>query len=176
MPTCSSRRWKRSCTKTRHRSSQDQPKNAGNAASALRFKASVDEWCWLRQNLHSDNPGCPPPQRRRRGKTNMHVARISWCLVSLLLCRPAMRGQSAAGSTEQRTRPVVQNVSGCDEAPREDAGASLCAPPSSEETLATAAEPLVPADIALTLPTGTPLRIALDQRVRIDHSGEVVHC
>jgi len=32
-----------------------------------------------------------------------------------------------------------------------------------------------PATIPLTLPTGTPLRIALDERVRIDHPGEAVH-
>jgi len=32
-----------------------------------------------------------------------------------------------------------------------------------------------PANIPLTIPTGTPLRIALDQRVRINHAGEAVH-
>jgi hypothetical protein len=51
----------------------------------------------------------------------------------------------------------------------------LCAPPSSEEALAPAAEPIAPATIPLTVPSGTPLRIALDQKVRIDHPGELVH-
>ena len=64
-------------------------------------------------------------------------------------------------------------VSGCAETPREDASASLCAPPSSEETRSLV-EPVPPATIPLTLPKGTPLRIAVDQRVRIRHSGAVV--
>jgi hypothetical protein len=34
---------------------------------------------------------------------------------------------------------------------------------------------VAPATIPLTIPTGTPLRIALDERVRIDHPGEPVH-
>jgi hypothetical protein len=38
-----------------------------------------------------------------------------------------------------------------------------------------AVEPMPPATIPLTIPTGTPLRIALDERVRIDHAGEPVH-
>jgi hypothetical protein len=53
---------------------------------------------------------------------------------------------------------------------------SLCAPPSSaEESRAAEVEPAAPATIPLTIPTGTPLRIALDQRSRINHPGEVVH-
>src|SRR4029077_3717022 len=34
---------------------------------------------------------------------------------------------------------------------------------------------LPPARIALTIPAGTPMRIAVDQRVRIDRSGQIVH-
>jgi hypothetical protein len=34
---------------------------------------------------------------------------------------------------------------------------------------------VTPATIPLTIPTGTPLRIVLDERVRIDHPGEPVH-
>ena len=34
---------------------------------------------------------------------------------------------------------------------------------------------LAPARIALTIAAGTPLRIAVDQRVRIDRSGQTVH-
>src|SRR5258705_12649220 len=104
----------------------------------------------------------------------MHFARISWCLpVSLLACASVALGQSAA-DTPQSAPPAGQLVSGCAETPREDASASVCAPPSSEENRA-AVEPVPPATISLTLPTGTPLRIAVDQRVRIRDSGAVVH-
>jgi hypothetical protein len=63
----------------------------------------------------------------------------------------------------------------CDEAPREDGLVFLCAPPTFPEQ-----EPQLPpsvflAKIPLNLPSGTPLRIALDQRTRIDHPGEMVH-
>jgi hypothetical protein len=53
---------------------------------------------------------------------------------------------------------------------------SLCAPPSSgEELRAAEVEPAAPAIIPLTLSAGTPLRIAVDQRARIHHPGEVIH-
>jgi hypothetical protein len=104
----------------------------------------------------------------------MHFARISWCLpVSLLACASVALGQSAA-DTPQSAPPAGQLVSACAETPREDASASLCAPPSSEENRPTV-EPVPPATISLTLPKGTPLRIAVDQRVRIRDSGAVVH-
>jgi hypothetical protein len=103
----------------------------------------------------------------------MHLVRISSCLpVSLLLCGSAL-GQSAPDA-EQSAPPAVQTISACDETPREDASASLCAPPSSEEERREV-EPVAPATILLAIPTGTPLRIAVDQRVRIRDSGEVVH-
>ena len=60
---------------------------------------------------------------------------------------------------------------GCREVPREDALPSLCAPPTSE--LESAAGELI--TIRLSVPEGTPLRIALDQRTRIAHVGELVH-
>src|SRR3981081_602900 len=104
----------------------------------------------------------------------MHPGRISWCLpVSLLACASVALGQSAA-DTPQSAPPAGQLISGCAETPREDASASVCAPPSSEENRA-AVEPVPAATISLTLPTGTPLRIAVDQRVRIRDSGAVVH-
>src|SRR3981081_2000198 len=105
----------------------------------------------------------------------MYLARISWCLVSLVVCRSAMGGQSAPETAEQGAAPVVQTISACEEAPREDASASLCAPPSSAEGRRIAAEPLMRANIPLTLPKGTPLRIAVDERVRIRDSGAGVH-
>ena len=104
----------------------------------------------------------------------MHPGRISWCLpVSLLACASVALGQSAA-DTPQSEAPAARLISACAETPREDASASLCAPPSSEENRPTV-EPVPPATISLTLPTGTPLRIAVDQRVRIRDSGAVVH-
>ena len=60
---------------------------------------------------------------------------------------------------------------GCPEVPRQDALPSLCAPPTSELEFA-ASEPIT---ISLSVPEGTPLRIALDQRARIAHVGEPVH-
>jgi hypothetical protein len=103
----------------------------------------------------------------------MYVGRISWCIpISLLFGASAALGQSAGDAAPTSAR--VQTVSGCEEAPREDAGAALCAPPSSEKEMR-AVEPMPPATIPLTIPTGTPLRIALDERVRIDHAGEPVH-
>src|SRR5260370_14707523 len=66
--------------------------------------------------------------------------------------------------------------SGCEEAPREDALVSLCAPPAAARESAVArAESVAPATIPLTISRGTPLRIAVDQKVRISQSGEVVH-
>src|SRR5713226_8413518 len=104
----------------------------------------------------------------------MYLARISWCLpVSLLVCAPAALGQSATDNP-QSAPPAARLISACAETPREDASAALCAPPSSEETRRTV-EPVAPATIPLALPTGTPLRIAVDQRVRIRDSGAVVH-
>ncbi len=108
----------------------------------------------------------------------MYLARISSCLpLSMLLCASAALGQSAPDAPHGDPAPALaENVSGCGEAPREDALVSLCAPPSStEEQPAAAVERAAPATIALTIPTGTPLRIAVDQRVRINHPDEVVH-
>jgi len=102
----------------------------------------------------------------------MYLARISWCLpISLLLGASAALGQSDGDGAPT---PAVQNISACEEAPREDASVSLCAPPSVEGERV-AVEPMAPATIPLTIPTGTPLRIALDERVRINHAGEPVH-
>src|SRR6266403_4283725 len=101
----------------------------------------------------------------------MYLARISWCLpISLLLGGSAALGQSAGDGAPA----LAHKISACEEAPREDASVSLCAPPSLEGE-SRAVEPVAPANIPLTIPTGTPLRIALDERVRIDHSGEPVH-
>jgi hypothetical protein len=64
----------------------------------------------------------------------------------------------------------------CDQAPEGDALVSLCAASTTlEEGTEEVATPPPPARIYLGIPGGTPLRIALDQRVRINHPGEVVH-
>jgi len=106
----------------------------------------------------------------------MYLARISPCLpLTLLFCASAALGQSAPDATEcESTR--AERVSGCEEAPREDALVSLCAPPAAARESAVArAESVAPATIPLTISRGTPLRIAVDQKVRISQSGEVVH-
>jgi hypothetical protein len=105
----------------------------------------------------------------------MYLARTAWCLpLSLLLCASPALSQSAPVAAPAPT--LVQSVPACDEAPREDAMVSLCAPPSSEEEpRAAEVEPAAPAAIPLTISAGTPLRIAVDQRARINHLGEVIH-
>jgi hypothetical protein len=104
----------------------------------------------------------------------MYPARFSTSLpLSLLLCTSAALSQTPPAPAQDQPAPA-ERVSGCDEAPREDAMVALCAPPSLEERGA-AVEPIAPATIPLMVPSGTPLRIALDQRVRINHAGEVVH-
>jgi hypothetical protein len=78
--------------------------------------------------------------------------------------------------TQNPQRPAVPvTPATCDAAPGEDALVSLCVPPSSSEEVAAlpASESL--ARISLNLPNGTPLRIALEQRARVNHPGEIVH-
>jgi hypothetical protein len=105
----------------------------------------------------------------------MYLARFTPSLpVSLLLCTSAALSQTPPAPAQDQPASA-ETASACDEAPREDAMVALCAPPSIEEPRETAVEPIAPATIPLTVPSGTPLRIALDQRVRIDHAGEVVH-
>ena len=106
----------------------------------------------------------------------MYSARIAlYVSTAALLGAPQIFAQSGAGE-EQRPAPVAV----CDEAPREDALIATCAPPSfldGEEATTTAppSPAMTRAQIALNLPSGTPLRIAIDQRTRIGHAGETVH-
>lgn len=69
------------------------------------------------------------------------------------------------------TLAQAQVPSGCAEVPREDASPSLCAPPGS----ATLAVPAPASVVELKLPSGTPLRIALNERLRIRVQGQMVH-
>jgi len=105
----------------------------------------------------------------------MYLARTARCLpLSLLLCASPALGQSAPAAAPALAS--AQYVPVCEEAPREDAMVSLCAPPTSAEELRAAeVEPAAPAIIPLTLSAGTPLRIAVEQRARIHHPGEVIH-
>jgi hypothetical protein len=107
----------------------------------------------------------------------MHLARIVPCLPLSLLLSASAFGQAAPAPAATQDEPATSpRVAACDEAPREDATALLCAPPSSAEEARTAeVELIAPATIPLNLPAGTPLRIAVDQRTRIDHPGAVVH-
>lgn len=96
-------------------------------------------------------------------------------IVSTLLLTSVVCAQSSA---DHRRRLPIRGlaVSGCPEAPEEDALVSTCIASSLRE--ADDEQPVAPrspAEIALRIPTGTPLRIALDQRARINKPGEVVH-
>src|SRR5882762_5982630 len=100
--------------------------------------------------------------------------RMSLFILLIPCCIPVASAQSDPVENPQRPAvPVTQAT--CDEAPREDALVSLCVPPSfPEEDAAPPASGFL-AKISLNLPNGTPLRIALDQRARVDHPGEMVH-
>src|SRR5260370_33894024 len=69
--------------------------------------------------------------------------------------------------------PVIQAT--CDVAPREDALGSLCTPPSDAEEKQDEAASMSPAKILLTIPSGTPIRLALDQRKRVGRTGDLAH-
>jgi hypothetical protein len=109
---------------------------------------------------HNDNATMTRPKAH-----SMHLARIALSFtLPVLLGVPMALAQSGWSST------------GCGEAPDEDALVSTCAPASfveEKEEVAVVAPP--PARIALSIPSGTPLRIALDERARISHTGELVH-
>jgi hypothetical protein len=104
----------------------------------------------------------------------LFVRRISLVILLLSGCIPAASAQS--GTAENPQPPATRAIqAACSEAPQEDALVSLCVPASLplEETESQAAEPTV--QISLNLANGTPLRIALDQRTRVNQLGAVVH-
>src|SRR5438094_10623208 len=72
-------------------------------------------------------------------------------LPALAFCQAAVRG-------------------GCTRVPLEDASPALCMPPTSEML----ASPAPASVIELNVPSGTPLRVALDERVRIKTPGQPV--
>ena len=106
----------------------------------------------------------------------MHVVGVFGSFVlPLFLCAPIVLAQAVP---EDAAPPPAQrgSAAACGEAPSEDALVSTCAPPSApQEEQVTHKVPEPFASIGLGLPAGTPLRIALDQRLRINHPGEPVH-
>ena len=94
----------------------------------------------------------------------------------LLVCAPMAPAQTSVESAAQPRAAAFST--GCEEAPQEDALVATCAPATLAERDEIPVVPLVAqptANIALAIPIGTPIRIALDQRTRVDHAGELVH-
>src|SRR3984893_3114857 len=116
--------------------------------------------------------------RSEANRMGRRFVRAIFCFSPLVfLCAPIEQAQTAPESTVE-PRPEVSNSAGCEEAPQEDALVSTCAPATQAEHEDIPVVPLVAqptANIALAIPTGTPIRIALDQRTRVDHAGELVH-
>jgi hypothetical protein len=104
----------------------------------------------------------------------MIVQRIFLIIPILPCCVLAASAQSGPGDNSQRSA-VRETPSSCIGASREEELFSFCVPPSLlEEDACTPASEFL-AKISLNLPNGTPLRIALDQRTRVDHPGAIVH-
>ena len=88
-------------------------------------------------------------------------------------CVPLVQAQSQEAYIP---RPALRRASlpACGEVPREDADPRLCVPASDAEQDPELSSAL-PVRIGLQISGDTPLRIALDQRTRVRHPGEVVH-
>jgi hypothetical protein len=105
----------------------------------------------------------------------MNFARV---VVYSILSTSLFTSSVFAQSTEDnRRRLPVRSVapSGCSETPPQDALPFTCFPSSLMEADKATGPPLLLAEIALKVPVGTPLRIALDQKVRVNKPGAVVH-
>jgi hypothetical protein len=100
--------------------------------------------------------------------------RLSILFLLIPCCAQVASAQSEP--VDNHRRPSVRPAQAtCITALPEDESYPLCLPPSSvEEETCPPTSPIL-AKISLHLPDGTPLRIALDQRARIDHPGEIVH-
>jgi hypothetical protein len=101
------------------------------------------------------------------------VRRLS-VFVLLIPCGTQVASAQSDRADNHRRTELQQTRAACVETSSEAALFSLCEPLSSEEDVCPLAPELV-AKISLHLPNGTPLRIALDQRTRVDHPGEMVH-
>jgi hypothetical protein len=88
----------------------------------------------------------------------------------------ALAASAQTASLESQPSSQEQKHGGCLEAPAPDAPPSTCVPADKNESdtsAETAAKPT--AKIDLIVPQGSTLRIALDQRTRISHPGDIVH-
>jgi hypothetical protein len=101
------------------------------------------------------------------------VPRIS-LLVTLIPCSilVASAQSNSAANAPRAAAPATHAM--CDEAPREDALVFLCAPPTFPQENVQLPTSVFVAKIPLNVPNGTALRIALDQRTRVDRPGEIV--
>ena len=105
----------------------------------------------------------------------MAIVRRFFLSISMIPCC-VLVASAQSGTEDNSQRPVVRETpASCIGASREDELFSLCVPPSLiGEDVCTPANEFV-AKISLNLPGGTPLRITLDRRTRVDHPGEIVH-
>ena len=102
------------------------------------------------------------------------VRQLSIFVVLVPCCALVASAQSDPVDNPQR--PAVQPAQAtCIEARPEDDSFPLCLPPSSVEEDTCPPANAILAKISLQLPNGTALRVALDQRTRVDHPGEIVH-
>jgi len=89
----------------------------------------------------------------------------------------ASTASAQTSSIESQPASQEQKHGGCLEAPAPDAPPSMCVAASdkneNDDNAETTAKPT--AKIDLVVPQGSTLRIALDQRTRISHPGDVVH-
>src|SRR3984893_10440797 len=105
--------------------------------------------------------------------------RMVYSIFFLPLLPAIVSAQTNSG--ESRPAAEEQKSGGCLEAPAPDAPPSMCVPALNKnenagdaiEVSEAAAKPT--AKIDLVVPQGSTLRIALDQRTRISHPGDVVH-
>jgi len=102
------------------------------------------------------------------------VPRIS-LLVTLIPCGILVASAQSNPPANAARAPAPATHAMCDEAPREDALVFLCAPATFPQENVHLRTSVFVAKIPLNVPNGTALRIALDQRTRIDHPGEIVH-
>jgi hypothetical protein len=114
-------------------------------------------------------------QLTRKGVRAMFIVHRFPLLILLILgsVRVGSAQSDPADDSQRATAPAICVT--CDETPRENALVFLCAPPIFPEEDDALASSLFLAKISLNLPSGTALRIALDQRTRVDHPGGIVH-
>src|SRR6267378_3487642 len=119
-------------------------------------------------------PHCFGPERVPGVRAMIFVRQLSIFVVLVPCCALVASAQSDPVDNPQR--PAVQPAQAtCIEARPEDDSFPLCLPPSSVEEDTCPPANAILAKISLQLPNGTALRVALDQRTRVDHPGEIVH-